>query len=219
MAPAMMAAIVLIRMSRFLTCDSSWAMTPSQFLVVEHLPQPGRHAHRAVVRVAAGGKGVGSRRRGDVDPGIGRPARWESRSTISQSAGSSSGEICWACIVARAILSLKKIGDQVHHAADDERRQQSPVRAADQVADAQAQAHQRAHQHRRLEVVPRICAWHTAFTLPIEFSAIISCIYTLSGYRWCKGAYQWHGRILSPCATVTCVQLPRMVRRSAFLSF
>ena len=41
--------------------------------------------------------------------GIGRPARWESRSTdLPQAPDHPSAAISWACIVASAILSLKK---------------------------------------------------------------------------------------------------------------
>ena len=64
MAAASVAATELIRMSRCSTWPSSCATTPSSLVVVHQLQNAGGEGHRSVLRIAAGGEGVGRIARG-----------------------------------------------------------------------------------------------------------------------------------------------------------
>jgi hypothetical protein len=68
-APAMVAEIVEIRMSRCFTWASSWAITPRSSRATEHLQDAGGGRHGGVLGVAAGGEGVGLVFVDDVDLG------------------------------------------------------------------------------------------------------------------------------------------------------
>jgi hypothetical protein len=68
MAPAMVAEMVEIRMSRFFTCASSCAITPRSSRS-ESMQDAGGRRHRGIVRVAPGGEGVGLRLVDEIDLG------------------------------------------------------------------------------------------------------------------------------------------------------
>ena len=77
-----------------------------ELLAVEHLHQPARDGDGGVLRVAAGGEGVGRRVLDDVDRRhVGRPAAMVISSTTLKSCGSSSCVTWWAPLTASTILS------------------------------------------------------------------------------------------------------------------
>ena len=85
--PAMPAAIVEMSMSRFFTCASSCAMTPSSSSWGTYLRMPVVTATTACDGFRPVAKALGCSWGATATTGIGRPARWRSRSTIRYSSG------------------------------------------------------------------------------------------------------------------------------------
>ena len=75
-APAIVAVIVMVSVSRFLTWPSSCAKTPASSSSLTRVEQSGRHAHRGVLGIAAGGESVGLRIFDDADARHRQRAAW-----------------------------------------------------------------------------------------------------------------------------------------------
>jgi hypothetical protein len=104
-APAIVAAIDAIRMSRFLMCASSWATTPStsSSLISSRSPRVTATAECDGLRPVANAFGACSGR--TYSFGLGRPARATSRSTIACSRGAAAGSTGWARYIASTMRS------------------------------------------------------------------------------------------------------------------
>ena len=148
-------------MSRFLTCASSCAMTPSSSSCGMYLRMPVVTATTACSRVPAGGEGVGLLVRRDRDDRHGqtRPLAQPVHHPVEL------GRLLLGDHL-RAIhpeheLVREEVHDEVERAADDQGEHEA-LRSPEQLAGEQEQAHQAGHQDHGLDVVHAAPPWHLA---------------------------------------------------------
>ena len=95
-APARVAATVLVRVSRFLTCANSWASTPSTSSSSRFCSKPAVTATAACLGLRPVAKALGVFSGITYTLGIGSPALAASRETIAYRRGCSCSLTSWA---------------------------------------------------------------------------------------------------------------------------
>src|SRR5271157_3578362 len=129
MAPAKVAAIELMRMSRLRTWPSSWASHAFQFVVVEQSEDTLGYGYGSVVRVASGGEGVGRIARDEVDLGHRQADFLRQALDDVVNARQIIAANGLGAISGKRNLVGEKIGNKIHDGGKDERHQHSALAA------------------------------------------------------------------------------------------
>jgi hypothetical protein len=151
-APASVAVIVMISVSRFCTWASSCAITPATSSRRQAAQQAGGGGHGRVLRIAAGGEGIGLGLVDDVDL---RHGQFGARRQIAHHAIEfrRGALVDLARIVhAQHHLVGVPVAEQVHRGSDHQRDQHAAF-AADQIADAHEERRHEGQQHRGADEV------------------------------------------------------------------
>ena len=162
-AAAIVAATELMRMSRCLTCASSWAITPSSSSGPSARRMPSVAATAACCGLRPVANAFGELSGMMYTRGIGSPARCASRATVAYS-GCPAPTSC-----ARYIAQDDLVREEVRHevgARGEHEGEQQALRAAQRLADEEQQRAERREQQRRLQCVRHGCVRAGVLTTP-----------------------------------------------------